>query len=90
MNRKKIYAVIGIVCIVVLASSLGVYFAGQRTKNSWLSTNDYMVYKQDFSWAGGNATEYMFWNVTSLNGALANIHLVSHGVDVSNGSVIFS
>ncbi len=89
MNRKKTFAVIDIVCIGGLIASFAFYFASQQTMSSWLAKNDFMVYEQDFSWAGGNSTQYMFWNVTGLNGELADIHLVSHGINVTDGKVSF-
>ena len=46
-----------------------------------------MSFEQVFAWASSNRTEYMVWNVTMLNGDFADLHLVSHGVQVSGGEV---
>lgn len=90
MSRKKLFEVVAVVGIGILAASLAFHFIRFReTQSSWLARNDFIVYKQDFAWAGGNATEYMFWNVTALNGDLADLNLVSHGVNISNGTVSF-
>jgi hypothetical protein len=64
------------------------YFQFTRSQeSSWLAVNNFVVYQQNFAWASGNATEYMFWNVTSLSGNAADIQLSSHGVQITNGFV---
>ena len=90
MGKKKLF-LSAIVCIVILVASITVYFQFlQQSKKSLLALHDFVLYKQNFQWTGGNATEYMFWNVTGLNGDIADIQLFSHGVHVSNGLVNIS
>jgi hypothetical protein len=90
MNQKILLGVIGLVCIGILAVSLIFYFAQpQVARPSWLALKDSVVYKQDFTWKEHNATEYMFWNVTSLHGDMADLQLVSHGTNVSDDVVSF-
>lgn len=90
MNRKKLFGILGVACIGILAVFLAVYLLHPpATKPSWLALNDFTIYEQRFTWAGHNATEYMFWNVTAIRGGLAEVHLVSHGVNVSDGLVSF-
>jgi hypothetical protein len=87
MSKNKLIAV-AIVCIAILVASIAIYFQlSQQSKNSWLALGDFVVYQQNFVWTGGYVTTYMFWNVTGLNGNTADIQLVSHGVNTSNGTV---
>ena len=87
MSRNKLI-VLAIVCIVVLVASFAIYSQlPQQPKNSWLASGDFVVYQQNFAWTNGNATTYMFWNVTGLDGTTADIQLVSHGINTSNGTV---
>ena len=87
MTKKKLI-LLAIVCIAILIISLVVYFQLTKSQeNSWLAVNDFVVYQQNFAWGSGNATEYMFWNVTALNGNTADIQLSSHGLHVTNGTV---
>jgi hypothetical protein len=90
MESKRKLILLAVVCAVILIASIFVYLQlFQPPKSSWMASGDFVVYQQDFQWAGGNATEYMFWNITALNGDTADIHLVSHGVNVTNGQVYF-
>jgi hypothetical protein len=86
---KQKAIVFGIVCITVLVVASTVIYLQlfNQTKTSWLAVNDFVVYQQNYSWAGGNATEYMYWNITGINGEIAEIQLVSHGIQISNGVV---
>jgi hypothetical protein len=89
MDKKKL-VLLAIICVAILVASLAVYFQlTLKQNNSWLALNDFVVYRQDVTWAGSNTTTYMFWNITSLNGDMANIRLVS-GINISNGSVDIS
>jgi len=89
MDKKKL-VLLAIICVAILVASLAVYFQFTlKQNNSWLALNDFVVYRQDVTWAGSNATTYMFWNITSLNGDMANIRLVS-GINISNGSIDIS
>jgi len=88
MSNRRLF-LSAIVCIVILAFSFGVYLGlMQQPKKSWLAVNDFVVYKQDFAWAEGSvdqsAVRYMFWNITDINGDIADVQLLSHGVQISN------
>ena len=91
MGKRKLLLTVCAICLVVLALSLSFYFLQRPSKlPSWPAIGDYMTYAQNYSWNGGNATQYMTWNVTGLNGDLASVHLISHGVAVSSdGEVTF-
>ncbi|HTY75376.1 MAG TPA: hypothetical protein VMD05_07415 [Candidatus Nanoarchaeia archaeon] len=87
MVKKRVY-LSAVACIVILIASIAGYSQFiQQPKKSWLHLDDFVVYQQDFAWAGGNSTGYMFWNITSLNGDMANIRLLGLGIEISNGSV---
>jgi hypothetical protein len=91
MARKRIIEVAAAVFIVVLVVSFAFYLMEQKVaESSWLVPNNFVVFEQNFTWDQHNATEYMYWNVTNVSGGVANIHLVSHGVNVSSdGAVSF-
>lgn len=89
MNKKTVL-LIAVSAIIILSSTVGVYLLTRKfeaTKPSWLKAGAFVTYEQFFEWTGNNATEYMTWNITTLENDSANLHLISHGVDTSGASV---
>jgi len=89
MNRKTVL-IIAVSAIIILSSAVGVYFLTRKfeaTGPSWLRAGAFVTYEQFFEWTGNNATEYMTWNISALENGSVNVHLISHGVDTSGGSV---
>lgn len=76
--------------LICVSLPLGIFLFAlfQETgRPSWLEFGSYMKYEQFFVWNGHNGTEYMIWNVTRLNEDSAVLHLISHGVNVTDGNV---
>jgi len=76
--------------LLVFSTIIGVYYYRQPIvlpKAYSLAVEDYMVYEQFFNWDGHNETKQMTWNVTQLENDVADLHLVSHGVNVTSGIV---
>jgi hypothetical protein len=83
MGKKKII-IFCIVCIIIIVASLAFYFNPsfdkplQQSQPS-LSENDYVVYKQVYSWIGLNGSEsitrYVYWNITSKQENIANLQI---------------
>jgi parallel beta-helix repeat protein len=46
-----------------------------------------MTYNQLLEWNGENGTDFMTWNITKIQGDLIDLHLVSHGINVTDGNV---
>jgi len=59
----------------------------ETTKSSWLKAGAYMTYEQLFVWSMHNETDYMTWNITRLEDDIADLHLISHGINVTDGNV---
>ena len=59
---------------------------------SFPKIGQYMVYEQFFEWTSHNETTFMTWNITGIEGNLANLHLVSYDLNVnaSDDSAIVS
>jgi hypothetical protein len=59
---------------------------------SFPKIGQYMIYEQFFEWTSHNETTFMTWNITGLEGNLANLHLVSYDVNVntSDNSAVVS
>lgn len=92
MNRK-ILLLITALMIIGVSLTLGVYlYMGfkETTKPSWLKSGTYMTYKQFFVWSEHNETEYMTWNITKLGDNLADLHLITHGVHVTEEGVVIT
>jgi len=89
MNRKTVLMTsISLVFVVSLALAVYWYIRFQEvTKSSWLRSGTYVVYEQFFVWNGHSGTEYMTWNITRLQDAFADLYLISHGVNMTEGNV---
>jgi len=89
MNRKTVLMTsISLVFVVSLALAVYWYIRFQEvTKSSWLRSGTYVVYEQFFAWNGHSGTEYMTWNITRLQDAFADLYLISHGVNMTEGNV---
>jgi len=91
--KRKTLFLIFMLLTIGLFLTLAVYFymqSKQTVKPSWLKLNASMTYKQFFVWTGHNETEYMTWNITQLRDDLANLHLISHGVTVTDEDVVIT
>ena len=86
MNRKT-SLLTAVLLIVGVSFTIGVYSYTEAAKSSWLKLDKYMTYEQFFVWPGHNETEYMTWNINKLGDNFADLHLVSHGVNVTEGNV---
>ena len=89
MNRRRLL-LICLLLISVLCVTIAVYYIAQspeKAKPYWLASGSYMTYEQVFMWNNQNETEYMTWNVTELRDDTADLYLVSHGVNVTDGNV---
>ncbi len=76
--------------VFLICLSFGVYYYLQlqdMVKPSWLALGAYVEYAQIFQWDENNATEYMTWNLTKVSDASIDVHLFSHGVNVTSGNV---
>jgi len=92
MNRK-ILLLITVLLIIGVSLTIWVYFYmrfQEVAKPSWLKSGTYMTYEQFFVWTGHNETEYMTWNVTKLRDDFADLHVISHGVNVTEGDVVIT
>lgn len=90
MNRKRLLL---ITVLFIIASSTLVYLYTrfqEAAKPSWLKFGTYMTYEQLFAWSGHNQTEYMTWSITKLTDNFADLHLTSHGVNVTEGDVVLT
>jgi len=90
MKRKTLVLIVVLVIIGVslpFAAYLYTRFQEVAKPPSWLRLGAYMTYEQFFVWAGHNETEYMTWNITTLRDDRADLHLTSHGVNVTDGHV---
>lgn len=90
MNRK-ILLLIAVLLISGVSLTLGVYlhmWFEQVARPSWLKLGTCMTYEQFFIWVGHNETKYMTWNITKLRDDLADLHLISHGVNVTEEDVM--
>ncbi len=92
MQKEKLWLIALILVVAVFISFVGYLFVQLKTesKPSWLDLNVYMIYEQVFVWDSQNETEYMTWNVTEINVDFANIHLVSHSVNITDESVVIT
>jgi len=89
MNRRRLL-LICLLLISVLCVTIAVYYVTQsreKAKPYWLASGSYVTYEQVFMWNNQNETEYMTWNVTKLGDNTADLYLVSHGVNVTDGNV---
>ena len=92
MNRK-ILLLIAVLLIISVSLTLGFYLYmrfQEVARPSWLKLGTYMTYEQFFVWTGHNETEYMIWNITKLRDDFADLHLISHGVNVTEGDVVIT
>ncbi len=92
MNRRILLPAI-VLLIIGVSLSLGVYlhmWFQEVAKPSWLKFGSYMTYEQFFVWTGRNETEYMTWNITKLRDDFADLHLISHGVNETEGDVVIT
>lgn len=90
MNRKRLLLIAG---VLIIASLTLVYLYTsfqEAAKPSWLKFGSYMTYEQLFAWNEHNQTEYMTWNMTKLAADFADLHLASHGVNVTEGDVVIT
>jgi len=92
--KRKTLLLISVLLIIGVSLTIGVYlclrFQELVAKPSWLRLGAFMTYEQFFVWTGRNETEYMKWNITSLRDDSADLHLISHGVDVTEGDVVIT
>ncbi|MDH5448529.1 MAG: sulfite exporter TauE/SafE family protein [Candidatus Bathyarchaeota archaeon] len=86
MNRKTLLLT-AVLLIIGVSFAIGVYSYTEAAKSSWLKLDAYMTYEQLFIWTGHNETEYMTWNITKLGDNFAELHLISNGVNVTEGNV---
>lgn len=92
MKRKRLL-LIAVLMVFFVSLTVGVYYYVQLqtvAKPSWLKLDAYMTYEQVFVWNEQYKTEYMTWNVTGLSGDFVDLHLVSHGVNVTGGDVVIT
>jgi hypothetical protein len=89
MSRRLLWSSV-VVLIVGISLPVGVYLylrAQLTTKPSWLKQSALVTYEQFFSWAGHSQTENMTWNITGLRDDSADVHLISHGANITEGNV---
>jgi len=89
LNRKTML-ITTISLALVVSLSLAVYWyvwVQDVAKPSWVRSGTYVIYEQVFVWNGHTRIEYMTWNITRLQDAFADLHLVSHGVNVTQEHV---
>lgn len=72
---------------LILACLLFLSFPVTLAKPSWINVGSYVVFEQFFSWSGHNATRYMMWMITDLSNELADLYVISHSFNVTNGEV---
>ncbi|MFX0097232.1 MAG: hypothetical protein ACFE7E_05685 [Candidatus Hodarchaeota archaeon] len=89
-RRPKKVLLIAVPLVICVSLPLGILFftlLQETGRPSWLELGSYMKYEQFYVWNGHNGTVYMIWNVTKLNDHSADLHLISHGVNVTDGNV---
>lgn len=83
MGKKKII-IFSIICIIIVVASLAFYFKPSLTQppppaQPSVAENDYVVYKQVYSWLGLNGSEsitrYVYWNITSKHENTADLQV---------------
>lgn len=92
MQRRRLL-LIALLMVSVVSVTFVVYWYVQLqtvAKPSWLKLDSYMIYEQFFVWNEQNETEYMTWNATGMSGDFVDLHLVSHGVDVTGENVVIT
>jgi len=88
---KKRSLIIAVLLVLLICVSFGVYYYLQlqdMVRPSWLALGAYVKYAQVFLWDESNRTEYMTWNLTMVSDASVDMHLLSHGVNLTGGSVV--
>lgn len=92
MNRKTLLLIAALLIVgVSLAFAAYLYLQPPKlVKPLWLKTGAFMTYEQFFVWSGHNETRYMTWNTTWLRDDLADLGLISHGVNVTAGNVVIT
>jgi hypothetical protein len=89
MNKKRLLTIAALL-VFLICLSFGVYYYLQlqdMVKPSWFALGAYVKYAQIFHWDENNATEYMTWNLTKVGDTSIDVHISSHGVNVTNGNV---
>lgn len=88
---KKRSLIIAVLLVLLICVSFGVYYYLQlqdMVRPSWLALGAYVKYAQVFQWDESNRTEYMTWNLTMVSDASVDMHLLSHGVNLTGGNVV--
>jgi hypothetical protein len=90
MNKKRLLEIAALL-VFLICLSFGVYYYLQlqdMVKPSWFALGAYVKYAQIFQWGENNATEYMTWNLTKVSDDSMDMHLFSHGVNLTGGNVV--
>jgi hypothetical protein len=83
MGKQKT-VIFCIICIIIIVASLAFYFEpGSKQppppSQPSLAENDYVVYKQVYSWIGLNGSEsitrYVYWNMTAKQENIADLQV---------------
>jgi hypothetical protein len=83
MGKKKTVT-FSIICIIIVVASLAFYFKPDTKQppppsQPSVAENDYVVYKQVYSWLGLNGSEsitrYVYWNITSKHEDTADLQV---------------
>ncbi|UCE96273.1 MAG: hypothetical protein JSV51_01290 [Candidatus Bathyarchaeota archaeon] len=85
MRRRRVGIVGGGLLIIILII-LSVYFhefLREDIDESWLKPGSYVIYEQFFVWDENSEVDYMAWNVTKLWNGFIDLHLRSHGVNIT-------
>lgn len=72
---------------LILACLLFLSFPVSVAKPPWINVGSYVMFEQFFSWSGHNETRYMIWMITNLSNDLADLYVISHSFNVTNGEV---
>jgi hypothetical protein len=99
--RKKTLILLAIVCVIIIIVS-AVYINAELTPKPMagpsepsLAVKDFMVYKQNYGWWGPDGkrlteTRYVFWNVTAIEGKVADVQVHYYTVEMPANNLTFT
>lgn len=92
LPRRWILAVtfVFIAALVLAAAFYWYNNLSSMEKPAWLELGSFMVYEQTIVWADHQQVENLTWRITKLEGVIADMNLVSHGIDTSSGNVVIT
>ncbi len=72
---------------VILMCLLFLSFHVTSADSTWENVGSYVVFEQIFSWGGHKASRFMIWIITDLSDRMADLYMISHSFNITNGEV---